>query len=187
MDVFSHGLWAGAAAKVLNKKQKKYGKWFKKPLSFWRTAFWGIFPDLFAFTIPFIWILGGLIFGGFHLSDFRHPDVGEPPVQDSIWVFRLASYLYNLSHSLIIFIIVFLAVWLIFKRPVLEMGGWLLHVLMDIPTHSYKFFPTPFLWPVSGFKFDGFSWGNIWFLIVDYSALIIVYYLLFRKKSVKNS
>lgn len=55
MDIFSHGLWAGAAYKAVNKKAKK-------PLNVWLAGFWGVFPDLFAFTIGFAWIFGSLIF-----------------------------------------------------------------------------------------------------------------------------
>jgi len=48
---------------------------------------------------------------------------------------------------------------------------------------SYKFYPTPFLWPISGWKFDGLSWADPWFMLFNYAAIIIVYVLL--KKSSK--
>lgn len=178
MDIFSHGLWAGAAYKVVNIKKKKN---FNVR---WGT-FWGIFPDLFAFTIPFVWIVWHLwIVGDINPSMLPRPEQAEPAPSDTLWIFRLASSLYNLSHSLIIFLIVFGIVYLVLKRPVWELGGWLLHILIDIPTHSYQFFPTPVLWPISSWKFDGISWGTPWFLITNYSLLVIVYIFiwLWRKR-----
>ena len=192
MDIFSHGLWAGVAYKAINKKSQK-------PLNVWLAGFWGVFPDLFAFTIPFIWTFWNLIFGGLSLANLPRPDTGEPPAVGEFPVFRLASSLYNISHSAVIFFAIFgftaLAVFLRNKRvlsdgsPVAgiwrmpwELGGWIIHVLLDIPTHSYQFYPTPFLWPLSGWTFDGFSWVTLWFLIPNYIAIIAVY-LLLRKKS----
>ena len=79
-------------------------------------------------------------------------------------------------------LLVFGIAFLIFRRPIWELGGWLIHILLDIPTHSYRFFPTPVFWPFSGWKFNGLSWATPWFLIVNYAAIIIIYLLLRRKK-----
>lgn len=85
-----------------------------------------------------------------------------------------------MSHSLIIFGIVLGLIYVILKRFPWEMMGWLLHVLIDIPTHSYAFYPTPFLWPLSDVKLGGLSWANPWFMAVNYAAIIIVYIILWR-------
>ena len=177
MDIFAHGLWAGATYKAVNKKAKK-------PLNVRLAGFWGVFPDLFAFTLGFAWLFGNLIFGDMSFTDLPRPDSVEPAPQDTLPIFRLTSMLYSISHSAIIFLIVFGVVFLILRRPLWELGGWFIHILLDIPTHSYQFYPTPFLWPLSGWKFDGFSWGTPWFLILNYSAIIIAYWLLRRKNRV---
>ena len=177
MDILAHGLWAGAAAKGLNKKR------VGKPLSFWKTAFWGIFPDLFAFTLGFAWLFGNLIFGGMSFSDLPRPGEIEPAAQDTLPIFRLTSLLYSISHSAVIFFIVFGIIFLILRRPIWELGGWFIHILLDIPTHSYQFYPTPFLWPLSGWKFDGFSWGTPWFLVLNYSVIVVAYLLLRKKRA----
>ncbi len=176
MDIFSHGLWAGAAYKAANKK-------LKKPLSVRLAILWGVFPDLISFAAPFVWLAYGLVFGGMSFSDLPRPDETEPAPSDSLPIFRLISLLYNVSHSIIPFAVIFGVVFLVLRRPVWEMGGWLFHILIDIPTHSYRFYPTPFLWPLSDWKFDGFSWGTPWFIILNYTAIIIIYFLLRRKKS----
>ena len=186
MDIFSHGLWAGAAAKAVNKSSGIVGK-IKRPLKVWHMVLWGVFPDLFAFTLPFIWMFWSVAFGGLNFSDFPRSETVEPAVRDTLPVFQIASGLYNIGHSLIVFIVIFgLAAILLrskLRRIPWEMSGWLLHILIDIPTHSYRFYPTPFLWPISEWKFNGFSWGVPWFIILNYSAIILAYWFLRRKKS----
>ncbi|KKU97413.1 MAG: hypothetical protein UY31_C0076G0012, partial [Candidatus Wolfebacteria bacterium GW2011_GWE1_48_7] len=126
MDIFSHGLWAAAGAHGINLKTKTR-------VSVWKTGLWGIFPDLFSFTAAFVWMWStGTRF------DARN---AEPFGGNGQFITQLTETLYNISHSLIIFALVFGLVWLIFKRPIWEMLGWLVHVVIDVPTHSYQFFP----------------------------------------------
>jgi len=180
MDIFAHGLWTAAAAKGVNQKLKIGDK---KLLSVWHAAFWGIFPDFFAFAIPFVWIAWGFFSGNITVADLPRPHQVEPPTDGKLYaVMRFANLLYSVSHSVIIFTAVFLIVWLLAHRPVLELGGWLFHILIDIPTHSYQFYPTPVLWPLSGWKFNGASWSTPWFIILNYSALAVVYLILWRKR-----
>lgn len=186
MDIFSHALWIAAAGKEANDLILKPKA--KKPLKLRWLVFWGIFPDIFSFTIPFVWLLASLVLGNLDLSNLPKPENMEPaPSNHFPWAFQIGSMFYSFSHSLVIFSIIFAMVFLILRRPVWEMSGWLLHILIDIPTHSYQFYATPFLWPVSGWKFNGFYWASPKFLIINFSLLIIVYLFLWikRKKSVK--
>ncbi len=176
MDIFSHGLWAAAAAKGVNQAQDK------RRVNVWAAMLWGVFPDLFAFSIPFLWLLWSFAFGDLSLANFR-PDqspVGEPIGRDSVWVFQLSSALYNVSHSLVIFTVVFLGVWAYFKQARLELIGWLLHIITDVPTHTYAFFPTPVFWPLFDWKFNGFAWGQPWFMLLNYSLLLLALAFLWK-------
>lgn len=184
MDIFSHGLWAGAAAKEVNLSPRLHTQ-VKRRLSIPLTMFWGVFPDLFAFTIPFLWIIYQVIAGGSSFEDLRPPQ--EPAQTDTLPVFKIAHSLYNISHSVPLFLLFFGIIYLILKRPVWEMTGALIHILSDIPTHSYSFYPTPFLWPLSDFKVNGFSWGTPWFMVLDISLLILVYALLHRKEKLSQN
>jgi hypothetical protein len=59
--------------------------------------------------------------------------------------------------------------------------GWLLHILIDIPTHLIGHFATPFLWPISNFKINGIAyWREPIVMIIDIILLIIVWIILFR-------
>jgi hypothetical protein len=175
MDVFSHGLWAAALAKIFNLKQEKV------KINAWSAAFWGAFPDVFAFAPVFIWLGYQFFFGNFDFGQLGGPDGMEPSQPDTLPIFRLTHFLYSLSHSLFIFAVVFLIIWIIWRRPRYSMFGWLLHILIDIPTHNYEFYPTPFLWPFSEWKFNGFAWADPWFMLVNFSALLTVYILVRRR------
>ncbi len=167
MDILAHTLWANAGARGLNKIQEKKGK--PKIIHAGWTGFWGVFPDLFAFTIPFILVIFRVITGELSLSSFgdHHGPVAG---------FDLASYLYQYSHSLVIWVAVFAIVWIISKRPRYELLGWALNILIDIPSHAIGFYPTPFLFPISEYRFPyGVDWSNMWYMIINYSGLILVW------------
>lgn len=168
MDIFSHGLW-GAAAFGRNN-----GAFTKK--SFWKAFMFGVGPDLFSFGIFFFASLSGFSDAPSH-SHFGPPDPASIPP----YVYML----YNVTHSLVVFVALFCLLWAYFKKPVWESLAWGLHILVDIPTHSYAFFPTPFLWPFFSFKFDGWSWGSPWIFFPDVIALIIVYAWLYSKRKKK--
>lgn len=160
MDIVSHGLWGGAA---LGRKSKK---------SFLLAFFSGIGPDIFSFGIFFV----STFLGASERPRFSQ----EPP--DPALIPAYVGNLYNISHSLIVFAAVFVAFWIIFRRPVWEFSAWGLHILFDIPTHSYKFFPTPFLWPISDFKINGWSWASPWILFPNLAVLAIIYLWFFAVK-----
>jgi hypothetical protein len=158
-----------------------------------------MFPDLFAFGIPIIFILTELLSGKISLPELPSPEKIEPPQQNFYSIVHIVSMLYSMSHSLVIFFIfaIILTAVSYFRHrttPITsaqiipwEMGGWMLHILIDIPTHSTQFYSTPFLWPISDIKFNGISWGSLWFLTLNYIAIIVVYFKYFRKKKEKYS
>lgn len=168
MDILAHMLWANYGARVVNKKLQKNSK---RSIKLPEITFWGVFPDLFAFGIPLFLSIPKIIQTGFIL---------ERPSS-----FGISAVLYQYSHSLVIWLIVFSIVWIFFKKPRLELFGWALHILIDIPSHSGTFFPTPFLFPISDYRFlNGISWGNTTFMIINYSLLLLVsIYFFFLKKN----
>ena len=172
MDIFSHALWSVAIFKLGKKKFKVL-----------QAAFWGAFPDLLSFTFLFIWLILMKLFKNLNPQEIVHL---EPYYQNHHIVFKLTSLLYSMSHSLIIFITIFAIIYLIKKRIIWEMFGWLIHILLDIPTHSYEFYPTPFLWPISNWKLNGYSWASKEFMIINYGLLIVIYIYFYRKEILKK-
>ncbi len=174
MDVLAHTLWTNAGARAGNKLAQNKGKKFHIHVGW--TAFWGVIPDFFAFTAPFIIGLYKVIFTGVSFSGLRdhHGLVGG---------FDIAAYLYQYSHSLVVWAFVFCVVWYFAKRPRYELLGWALHILIDIPSHAVGFYPTPFLFPISEYRFPyGVSWANKYYMIINYSALAFVWIRIFINK-----
>lgn len=164
MDIISHGLWGGA------------GFYHKSRKSFWTAFTFGVMPDFLAFGWFFTTLLVNLGLGKINFTKF------EPPVKDLAP--QYVHTIYNFTHSLFIFAAVFIIVWIIFKKPMLEILAWGLHILMDIPTHNHAFFPTPFLYPFSSYKLDGISWASQPFFTINWIVLISLYsYLIYRYNS----
>ena len=63
------------------------------------------------------------------------------------------------------------------------MLGWLLHIVIDIPTHSLRYYATRFLWPVSDYRIDGIAWWTPWLWVTTYGALGVVFFLLWKSRS----
>ncbi len=168
MDILAHTLWANYGGRAANKLISKKKKNIPKINIFW-VSFMGVFPDFFAFGIPFFIILWQIITGDLSLSSFgsHHAPAGVN--------FDLSAYLYQYSHSLVVWALVFIVFWFIYKRPRFELLGWALHIIIDIPSHSIDFFPTPFLFPISEYRFPyGIQWSNRWYMIINYSLLLAI-------------
>lgn len=158
MDILAHGLWTTAVAVPLRRR-------LREPFRIGLAAFWGVFPDVFSFAIPAIvriwWYATGV-------TSTLRPDANSAQHFQFVW------QLYDASHSLVVFAMIFGIFWLVKRRPVLELLGWGLHILIDIPTHQ-GMFAVHFLWPLSRLSFSGIRWENGWFLAVNYGALLIVF------------
>jgi hypothetical protein len=164
MDVLAHGLWGGA---IFGQKARGQWKW---------GFLLGISPDILAFGPAFV---SRALTGT--LGAWATP--GPPPLSSfPSYVFDL----YNITHSLVVWAIVVLA--LRYRNGVFPwvLGAWGLHILCDIPLHSIRFFPTPFLWPFPTPFVDGIRWAQAPIVLTNYSLIISTYtvltYLRFRRK-----
>jgi len=146
VDTLAHGLWGGMIAGW----RRKFGLAF----------LFGVCPDLLSFGL---WIAVRIIDGRFR--------AGRPPLQTiPDWVYTAYDY----THSLMIIGLVWALLWWRCRELAVPFSAWIIHILVDIPTHSFAFFPTPFLFPISDFKVDGISWGQTWFMILNYSLLLVM-------------
>jgi hypothetical protein len=161
MDIISHGLWGGI---TVGRKSRK---------SFVVAFLFGVAPDLFAFAPRFIGNIAAHGFEGFR-SVGRRPELSEIP--------DYVVQLYNISHSFVVFAVVFAAVWLIRGKPLWEMCAWGLHIAVDIFTHTTEFFPTPFLWPISNVNVNGHPWSDPIILIPNWVLLVVVYAVVWWKR-----
>tara|TARA_Y100000034_G_C6858601_1_gene390493 strand:- start:142 stop:633 length:492 start_codon:yes stop_codon:yes gene_type:complete len=159
MDYFSHGFWSFIFFHKI-----------KKPIY---AVLFGLLPDSTSWLIFFFY---HLFTSGFKLG---------PPVLNGVptWVFTL----YDISHSLIVSIFVILIVYLILKKLPIYMLAWPIAIIMDVFTHEIDFLPTPFLWPISEYRFDGLSWATPWFLALNYLIIILaIFYIIYTRKKTKQ-
>lgn len=175
MDVLSHGLWGGVIARAANRTKPR--------LSYWWSFWWGVFPDVAAFGIPFLWLISVIAFSPMRVEDiFSEHRAGPLMFANTYWFGKFAPTVYLYSHSLVVFIGVFALAYVIRRRPTWELLPWLLHILMDIPTHTTQFYATPFLWPFSDVRVSGISWSTAWFMLVNYGTLLLLYLVLWPRR-----
>ncbi len=150
MDIISHGLWTNLIFKELPAGQRS-----------WAVVF-GVLPDIISFS--------SMTFKHFFRKTmhFKEPSLSVFP--------RYVFKLYDLTHSLVIWLGIFLVLKLFgLDWLALAFCGWGLHILLDIFTHTDKFFPTPIFWPFSRFHFSGIAWANKWFMAFNYGVLAFLY------------
>ena len=157
MDTLSHALWGKGLFGY-----RKYR---------WYSFLFGALPDLFSFGIYFI-----------HSIFFSSSPLMGRPTRSEIpeWVYSL----YDISHSLVIASIFIFIAYKINKEFAFPMLAWPAHIILDFFTHSIEFFPTPILWPISDFKFDGIPWSNP---IVFFANVICIFFLFAYRRKKSNS
>ena len=158
VDTFAHGLWS----MIL------FRKWLPGN-DIWLAIFFGVMPDLFSWTIYLFYRIftKGLKMGA--------PSLGDIPQ----WTFTL----YGITHSLLIFGVVATIVYFWLGHLPIWLLAWPLHILIDIPTHSREFLPTPFLWPVSNWVFPGVSWGHPVIMALNWGGILFfIFYNFMMKK-----
>jgi hypothetical protein len=163
MDIASHALWTAAGATTARQ--------VLPPIRPVWAAFWGVFPDVFSFTLPAavrIW---------WFLSGQTTSLLPQPGAQQ----FQFVWQLYHCSHSAVVFAAVFGLVWLALSRAPLALLGWALHIAIDIPTHR-GMFAIHFLWPLSSFGVNGIPWESRWLLAANFAALAVVYGWMWRAR-----
>ena len=88
---------------------------------------------------------------------------------------------YQWTHSSFFWILIILPILFFQKSQSNQLSLFLLapllHILMDIPTHTHDSFPVTFMYPISKFTVNGIHWSNRWMIIANYSLMIVFFYL----------
>ena len=153
MDYVSHGIWSYI---IFNKIRRPF-----------LAVIFGLLPDTMSW---FIYAIYKIIITG----TFGKPILSEIPN----WVFML----YNISHSLFVAFGCIAIVWLILRKFPIYMLAWPIAITIDFLTHTREFLPTPFLWPVSEWRFPGIKWSSAWFMILNYALIAIFLTIIIIKK-----
>lgn len=156
MDYLAHGIWSYI--------------FFHRHKNVRYAVLFGLLPDSTS------WMLYSIYTIITQNGQFGKPNITAVPD----WVFTL----YNISHSLVVAVAVLLIVRLIYKKIPIYMWAWPIAISIDVPTHTREFLPTPFLWPISEWRFPGFSWASPTFMISNYLLILIA--LSYIAKTRKN-
>ncbi len=151
MDIIAHALWGLIIFHKLNP---------------WLVIFFSIFPDILAFSIDSVRI----IFVEKRFTPKKMMARKFPPYVVEI---------YNYTHSLILTAVLFIILFFTFRTASYYILPWILHILVDIPLHPKEFFGTPFMYPFSNYKFNGYHWIKLPALLANYALLALVAYLVF--------
>ncbi len=169
MEIVAHVLWASAAV-ITARRYTNAG------IPVRSTLWWAAFPDVLAFGPP---IAAGVVL---RLAGGPNSAPAEGHILPHV---HLGLPLYPAAHSALAFLVVFALAAILARRVVVGMLGWLLHIVIDIPTHSLDYYATRFLWPVSDFRIDGVAWWTPWLWAATYAALGVVFLLLWKTRTTK--
>lgn len=113
------------------------------------TILYGVAPDVAWYLTYPVWVICK-----HELKNAISTGIWPDPPK---WMLVLHSF----THSFIIAILAATAIRLITgKWPAKLITAWLLHIVIDIPSHSKNPWGPKFLWPISNIAFDGISWAQ---------------------------
>ena len=130
-------------------------------------------PDLVHLLPVVAWAL----FGegtGHALQAYALATPGHEPAMPG-WAVLASHHLHCTMHSAMVAGGITLASWLLLRSVWFPLWGWWSHILIDVPTHSADFYPTPVLYPLSERSFDGIAWNTPWFIVVNYVGIALAW------------
>jgi hypothetical protein len=158
MDVLAHSIWTYFIFHELRLD------------NIFLAVFFGIFPDIISFGLylPYLIFNGKFRFSKLKRIEKEHRNAPK-------WLIPL----YNFSHSLPVSIGVFVIASFAFGKVLWFMVPWTIHILIDVPLHTKNYYPTPFLWPFSEYKFHGIKWHSSKFMVINYISIIAISLLMY--------
>jgi hypothetical protein len=168
MDIITHVLWGLIV--------------FHKLDNYWIVVIMSIFPDVVSFAFPYIQVLYSKkvrknFFSGLKKLWMKKGDMTADEMFGGMP--KIVRQIYNITHSMPLIGSIFLIVYLISPQSSYYVLPWLLHVIIDIPSHSKDNFSTQFLYPFSKFSIDGFPSTRPLFQIINYGLIVLFGYIVF--------
>ncbi|MDP3956694.1 MAG: hypothetical protein Q8P97_01735 [bacterium] len=155
MDILAHALWTNALYEGVERRKRSWREILE-------VVFWSDFPDFFTFGVLFAVDIATFQFPG-HFGTLDEANFPE-------WLFSMHYILYSLP----LFFLIFFIIWFLRGKPYWAIGGWLVHIFIDVFTHD-SFFPPHFLWPFSDFHLELITWASPTFMAFNYGALTVTY------------
>ncbi|MBQ0919313.1 metal-dependent hydrolase [Hydrogenophaga aromaticivorans] len=174
MDIVAHGVWVGLGAVWMHRNRRLDRRTAALAVGM------AVVPDLIQ-LLPLGYLALVTSDGWFVLQAYAIALPGyEPPMSPVLS--ELTHHLHCVMHSALVAGVVTAACWVWLRRLWLPLLGWWTHILIDVFTHSADFYPSPVLYPVTYWGFDGIAWNTPWFMVVNYLVMLAVATVMFRRK-----
>ena len=183
MDVVSHWFWGVLVT-------RKHVNWkVAGPMA--------VLPDLLAFIPSLVYSLA---------NGIERPTVDDTTVTSDFPA--IAWEMYQYTHSAVMVTFAVLVSWWLFARfrgsrfeslfaeqhrsKPLKMAfllwiPWYMNILLDIPSHTLQFFPTPVFFPLSDFHIDGTRWSTPIVLFTNVGVLVVLWIYVLRKDRLQRA
>jgi hypothetical protein len=103
----------------------------------------------------------------------------------------LFDSIYKLTHSLVIFAIVIGLIYLMTKKFYWISLAWPLHIVIDMFTHTFEYYPTPYLYPLSSPFIFAVDYRGMAFNVINYLLIFLVFgvliYLMRKETSIRKA
>ena len=128
-------------------------------------ALYAILPDLLSFGRLFIKRIPEKID---QFKKCQYSKLFQKPQLEKLD--KIDHLLYNIFHSLIIW-----SIFYYFKKDK-EIFSVFLAIVLDVFLHKKNYLPTPFLYPLSDYKFNGIPWNSKLGWIISIIITIFIYH-----------
>ena len=174
MDIVAHGVWVGLGAVWMHRNRRLDRRTAALAVGM------AVAPDLVQ-LLPLGYLALVTSDGWSVMQAYANALPGyEPSMPPALTL--LTHHLHCVMHSALVAGVVTAACWVWLRRFWLPLLGWWTHILIDVFTHSADFYPSPVLYPVTYWGFDGIAWNTPWFMVVNYLVMLAVATVMFRRK-----
>ena len=167
MDILAHSLWASAGLAVAQRHVTLPRR------TVVATIVLAALPDVFHLLPILAWWLWA---DGTWATVMAYSNAlpGQEPWLPPL-VKMLSHHLHCLMHSAVVCGAVTLALWAWQRSLWIPLLGWWSHIVIDVFTHSADYYPSPVLYPLTYWGFNGVAWNTPWFQAVNYGLLAVVF------------
>ena len=128
----------------------------------WSFIFFGVLPDIYGIITLALVILG----------------------LKSDWLDDNFFAQYNITHSILVFLLVSALVSLCLRKIYWPFSMYGLHIVVDMLSHQIT--PTPWLWPLSDFTISGwFEYTEPTVFLITYAIVVPVWAFIYLNKKIR--
>ena len=166
MDIVAHALWAGIGTSIYrDRRQLSRGQVATVIVA-------TILPDVFHALPVAAWALTQGNPEALYAYAVATPGT-EPRLP--CWLDAVSHHIHCASHSMLVAGVISAILPRYYPLAWVPLSGWWLHIVIDAPTHTADFYPSPVLYPLTYAGLDGVAWNTPAFQWANYVSLLVAY------------